>query len=98
MRFLPVNIYHNGEVDNEIVNVSKGEKDVVVWQNPHHYDFTLYFTKSPFEAGATFCVPARGTLSSGPLKSSAMPGDAFAYDIKSDKMELAGDPGIVIKP
>ena len=98
MRFLPVNIYHNGEVDNEVVNVSKSERDVVVWQNPHHYDFTIHFTKNPFEAGPTFCVPAQGTISSGPLKSSALPEEAFDYDIKNEKMQLAGDPGIVIKP
>ena len=38
MKYLPVNIYHNGNVDNELVNVSKGDGDVVIWQNPHHYE------------------------------------------------------------
>lgn len=98
MKYLPVNIYHDGEVDNEYVNVSKGDKDVVIWQNPHHYDFTVHFANNPFEAGPTFVVPARGAISSGPLKSSVLPGDTYDYDIKNVELAIASDPGIVIKP
>lgn len=98
MRYLPVNIYHNGDVDNELVNVSKGEGDVVIWQNPHHYDFTVHFTTSPFENGCTtFTVPSRGAVSSGPLKSTAALGEV-AYTIKSVAMAIASDPGIKIQP
>ncbi len=98
MRYLPVNIYHNGDVDNEYVNVSKGDGDVVIWQNPHHYDFTITFTNSPFQAGSTFTVPARGTANSGPLKTSVQPKEEYTYTIENVAMALASDPGIKIKP
>ena len=98
MKYLPVNIYHNGDVDNEYVNVSKGDGDVVIWQNPHHYEFTVQFKASPFASGATtFIVPARGAISSGPLSSSAQPG-TVDYSIQSEAMAMASDPGIKIKP
>jgi hypothetical protein len=98
MKYLPVNIYHNGDVDNEVVNVSKGDGDVVIWQNPHHYDFTITFTDSPFQAGSTFTVPARGTANSGPLKSSVQPKDVYDYTIQNVAMAIASDPGIKIQP
>ena len=98
MRYLPVNIYHNGEVDNEYVNVSVGDRDVVIWQNPHHYNFTIHFTNSPFENGSTFTVPARGAISSGPLKTNLLPGQQFDYDIKNVDLAIASDPGVVIRP
>jgi hypothetical protein len=98
MRYLPVNIYHNGEVDNELVNVSKGEGDVVIWQNPHHYDFTVQFSDSPFQNDSSFCVPSRGAISSGPLKNTVQPGQTYAYEIKNVELAMASDPGIVIKP
>jgi hypothetical protein len=98
MRYLPVNIYHDGDVDNEYVNVSKGDGDVVIWQNPHHYDFTITFTNSPFQAGSTFRVPARGTANSGPLKTSVQPKEEYVYTIENVPMALASDPGIKIKP
>ena len=99
MKYLPVNIYHNGDVDNEYVNVSKGDGDVVIWQNPHHYDFTVQFKNSPFASGATtFIVPARGAVSSGPLNDAVQPGATVDYTIQSVAMAIASDPGIKIKP
>lgn len=98
MRYLPVNIYHNGDVDNEVVNLSKGEGDVVIWQNPHHYDFTIQFNNSPFQAGSTFTVPSRGAISSGVLKSGVQPGETYGYEIQNVELAIASDPGIVIKP
>jgi hypothetical protein len=99
MRYLPVNIYHNGDVDNELVNLSKGEGDVVIWQNPHHYDFTVQFKISPFASGATsFTVPARSTISSGPLNGTVQPGDIYYYEIQNVAMAIASDPGIKIQP
>jgi hypothetical protein len=98
MKYLPVNIYHDGEVDNEYVNLSKSGGDVVIWQNPHHHDFTIQFKTSPFASGATtFIVPARGAISSGPLSSNVQPG-TVDYTIQSEAMAMASDPGIKIKP
>jgi hypothetical protein len=98
MRFLPVNIYQNGDVDNERVNVSLSAGDVVIWQNPHHYDFTVTFKNNPFQAGPTFPVPARGSANSGPLKTSVQPDQVYDYEITSVELALASDPGIKIKP
>ena len=99
MKYLPVNIYHNGNVDNELVNVSKGDGDVVIWQNPHHYDFKIRFKVSPFANGATeFTVPARGATSSGPLSTNVQPGDIYDYEIQNVAMAIASDPGIKIQP
>ena len=99
MRYLPVNIYHNGDVDNELVNVSKRDGDVVIWQNPYHYDFTVQFKTSPFASGVTsFVVPARGAISSGPLNGSVQLGDIFDYAIQNLAMAIASDPGIKIQP
>jgi hypothetical protein len=99
MKYLPVNIYHNGDVDNEIVNLSKGDGDVVIWQNPHHHDFTIQFRTSPFASGiASFTVPARSAISSGPLNNAVQPDTIVAYTIQSPAMAMASDPGIKIKP
>ena len=99
MKYLPVNIYHNGNVDNELVNVSKGDGDVVIWQNPHHYDFSVRFKNSPFASGATvFTIPARGAISSGALSGNVQPGDIYDYEIQSVAMAMASDPGIKIQP
>ena len=99
MRYLPVNIYNNGDVDNEYVNVSKGNGDVVVWQNPHHYNFTIQFKTSPFASGGTsFLVPARGATSSGPLSGAVQPGDTYEYEVQNVELAIASDPGIKIKP
>ncbi|MGA9798216.1 MAG: hypothetical protein WBQ68_04355 [Terriglobales bacterium] len=98
MRYLPVNIYNNGDVDNEVVNLSLSNGDVVIWQNPHHYDFTVTFPNSPFQAGSTFTVPARGSANSGALKPSVQPGQVYDYGIQNVELALASDPGIKIKP
>ncbi len=99
MKYHTVNIYYNGDVDNELVNVSQGDGDVVVWRNPHHYDFTLLFSKSPFANGATsITVPSRSDKASAVLSSSAQPGDVYLYTIASVELEMSADPGIKIKP
>jgi hypothetical protein len=99
MKYLVVNIYHNGDVDNEVVNLSKGDGDVVIWQNQHHHDFTIQFKTSPFASGATiFTVPARSAISSGPLNNTVQSGVIIDYTIQSSAMAMASDPGIKIKP
>lgn len=98
MKYLSVNIYHNGDVDNELVNLSQGDGDVVIWHNPHHYDFTISFPNSPFVNGSTFIVPSRSDLSSGPLKASVQAGDEYDYQVQNVELALASDPGIKIKP
>ena len=98
MKYLSVNIYHNGDVDNELVNLSLGEGDVVLWRNPHQYPFTVSFPSNPFQNGPTFIVPGRSDLPSGPLKTSVQAGDEYDYLVQNTEMALASDPGIIIKP
>lgn len=98
MKYHMVNIYFDGEVDNQYVNVSQGDGDVVVWRNPHHFDFTVHFDDNPFTDGPDFIVPARSDMSSGTLKTAATPGRKYDYNITDAKMAMASDPGIVIKP
>ena len=99
MRYLPVNIYHNGDVDNEVVNVSKGDGDLVIWQNPHHYDFTVTFNMAA-RSRPDLRLPFRleSTTNSGPLKASAEPDRVYDYTVQNVAMALASDPGIKIKP
>jgi len=62
-RGLPVHISQGGEVDNEVVNVSRSAADEVVWSSDGD-EFTISFQTSPF-AASTFHVPAGGSASSG---------------------------------
>ena len=68
-RGLPVRISQGGEVDNEVVNVSKSAGDEVVWSSDGD-GFTISFQTSPF-AASTFHVPAGGSASSGPVRPGA---------------------------
>jgi hypothetical protein len=51
-RGLPVHICQGGEVDNEVVNVSKSAGDELVWSSDGD-GFTITFQTSPF-AASTF--------------------------------------------
>ena len=80
-RALPVHISQGGEVDNEVVNVSRSASDEVVWSSDGD-GFTITFQASPF-AASTFHVPAGGTASSGPVRSGAALGH-YQYFISDD--------------
>jgi hypothetical protein len=97
MRFLPVTIYHNCDVDNELVNVSKSSGDAILWLNPHPYDVTIQFRNGPFSS-QKFIVPAAGAISSGPVSDSAQVEQTYDYEISNMAMQMASDPGIKIKP
>jgi hypothetical protein len=92
---LPVHICQGGEVDNEVVNVSKSAGDELVWSSDGD-GFTISFQTSPFFA-STFHVPAGGTASSGPVRPGAALGH-YDYYITDDNDGSGGDPGIKIKP
>ena len=80
-RGLPVRIGQGGEVDNEVVNVSKSAGDELVW--PSDGDgFTISFQTCPF-AASTFHLPAGGTASSEPMRPGAALGH-YAYYITGD--------------
>jgi hypothetical protein len=97
MKFLPVNIYPKCLVDNEVVNVSKGDKDVIVWLNHHPYDLTIEFADSPF-GDHEFRVPREGIAISGPLADNAQLDKTYKYEIKNVALGMTGDPGIRIQP
>ena len=86
-RGLPVNIHRGGEVDNEMVNVSKSAGDEIVWYSDGD-EFTVSFPTSPFDA-STFHVPAGGTASSGPVRSNAALGH---YSTSSATTPMAKAP------
>jgi hypothetical protein len=93
-RALPVHIGQGGEVDNEVVNVSKSAGDEVVWSSDGD-PFTISFPTSPF-AASTFHVPAGGSASSGPVAAGAGVGH-YQYFISDDNDGQGGDPGVNIK-
>jgi hypothetical protein len=97
VKFLPVNIYPKFQVDNELVNVSKGDRDVIVWLNHHPYDVTIQFANGPFR-NQEFLVPREGVAFSGPLADDAKLGTIYMYEIKNVAMDQTGDPGIKIQP
>jgi hypothetical protein len=72
-RGLPVHIHQGGDVDNEVVNVSKSDGDELVWYSEDD-PFTITFQTSPF-ANSTFHVPAGGSINSGPVASGAGVGE-----------------------
>jgi hypothetical protein len=93
-RALPVHVGQGGEVDNEVVNVSKSAGDEVVWSSDGDA-FTISFQTSPF-AASTFHVPAGGNASSGPVRAGAGIGH-YQYFISDDNNSQGADPGVDIK-
>jgi hypothetical protein len=92
---LPVHIRHDGEVDNELVNVRKSAGEQVTWYSDGD-EFSIRFTVSPF-AEHTFHVPAGGSVSSGPIRPDA-PIDYYQYFITNVALAKSADPGLAVKP
>ena len=92
---LPVHIGQGGEVDNEVVNLSRSAGDEVLWSSDGD-EFTISFQTSPF-AAATFHVPAGGSASSGPVKPGAALGH-YQYFISDNSDGKGADPGVDIRP
>ncbi len=90
---LPVHIAPGGEVDNEVVNVSRSAGDEVVWSSAGD-GFTITFQTSPF-AASTFQVPAGGSISSGPVRPDTGLG-RYHYFIKDDNGQ-GGDPDVDVR-
>jgi hypothetical protein len=93
-RGLPVRISQGGEVDNEVVNVSRSTGDEVVWSSDGD-EFSISFQTSPF-ATSTFHVPAGGSASSGPVRPAAALG-RYQYYISDDSNGEGADPEVNIK-
>jgi hypothetical protein len=92
---LPVHIYDDCDVDNEVVNVSKEAGDEVEWHSTGEA-FTIEFESSPFERD-TFDVPAGGCISSGPV-AEGTPYARFHYLIRSRaNLAMSADPDVNIK-
>ena len=93
-RGLPVRISQGGEVDNEVVNVSRSAGDEIVWSSDGD-EFTISFQTSPF-AVSTFHVPAGGTASSGPVRPGAALGH-YPYYISDDSDGRGADPDVDVR-
>ena len=92
-RGLPVHS-QGGEVDNEVVNVSRSAGDEVVWSSDGD-GFTISFQATPF-AASTFQVPAGGSASSGPVRPGAALG-RYPYFISDDSDGKGADPDVDIR-
>jgi hypothetical protein len=92
---LQVNIHENCEVDYEVVNVRKSVGEQVEWHSDGE-GFTIEFESSPF-SHRVFEVPARGCVSSGPVKEDA-PYARYHYTIRSRaNMAMSADPDVDVR-
>jgi hypothetical protein len=94
-RALPVHISQGGEVDYEVANLSRSANDEVVWYSDGD-DFTVSFQTSPF-AASTFHVPARGSVSTGPVRPGAALGH-YQYFVTDNTDGKSADPDLDVKP
>ena len=92
---LGVHIRRDGEVDNELVNVSRSAREEVVWVSDSD-EFSVHFPTTPFDED-TFHVPAGGSTSSGPVRLDA-PIDKYQYFITNVALAKSADPGLNVKP
>jgi hypothetical protein len=92
---LPIHVRHDGEVDNEVVNVRKSAKDEVVWYSDED-ELTIQFPTTPFSE-STFVVPAGGSTSSGPVRADAAIA-RYPYYIMNVALAKSADPDLIVKP
>jgi hypothetical protein len=92
---LPVHIRQEGDVDNEMVNLSRSVGDEIVWISSGD-PFSVYFPVSPFTT-QTFDVPAGGSVSSGRPRLDA-PIAQYQYFVTNLALAKSADPGVSIKP
>jgi len=92
---LSVHIRQDGEVDNEIVNLSKSAGDEIVWHSSGD-PFSVFFPVSPFKE-QTFNIAAGETVHSGPPRPDASI-DRYQYFITNLALAKSADPGVDIKP
>ena len=91
---LPVHIHEECDVDYEVVNVkSAGEE--IEWHSDGD-GFTIEFDSSPFDQ-TVFDVPARGSVSSGPVRDDA-PYARYHYTIRSRaNLAMSADPDVDVR-
>lgn len=92
---LPVHIRPDGDVDNEVVNLSKSAGDEIVWVSSGD-PFTVHFPVTPFTQ-QNFSVPAGETVHSGPPRPDA-PIDQYQYFVTNLALAKSADPGVSVKP
>jgi hypothetical protein len=92
---LPVHIRHHGDVDNEVVNVSKSDGDELVWYSAAD-EFTVEFPITPFN-DYKFVVPPGGSKGSGPIRDDA-PVTRYFYNVTNTALAMSADPGVNVKP
>ncbi len=92
---LPVHIRQDGDVDNELVNVSRSAREEVIWVSDSD-EFSVHFPTTPFDED-TFHVPAGGSANSGPVRLDA-PIDQYQYFITNVALAKSADPSLNVKP
>ncbi|HXA84343.1 MAG TPA: hypothetical protein VNZ47_04665 [Candidatus Dormibacteraeota bacterium] len=84
----------DGQVDNPTVHVSKSAGHQVTWFSASKASIEFSSQSgSPFEK-ATFDVPARGSVSSGPAKPTAEAEKPYKYSVVGEKG--VNDPTVII--
>ena len=83
----------------ELVEVSITKGDYIVWFS-NGGQFTVDFDKgkgSPFKAGKTFTVPAKGIKSSG-FPTPNIPLGKYGYHVIDAQGNRSADPDVIIRP
>lgn len=88
-------INERGHVDQDVVHISKGAEEEIVWATDHKNVQVVFSSDdgSPFKE-SVFHVPAGGSISSGP----AVNGDAqkaYKYTVKGEGGD--NDPRVIIQ-
>ena len=95
---LPVHLRQDGDVDNEVVNLSRSVGDEIVWISSGDA-FSVYFPVTPFTSPSTsqtFDVPAGGSVSSGRPRPDA-PIAHYQYFVTNLALAKSADPGVSVK-
>jgi len=92
---LPVHIREECDVDYEVVNLRKSAGEQVQWHSDGD-GFIIEFDSSPFDQ-SNFEVPARGCVSSGPVRVDA-PYARYHYTIRSRaNLAMTADPDVDVR-
>jgi hypothetical protein len=88
-------INEKGHVDQDVVHISKGAEEEIVWGTEHKNVKVVFSSEegSPFQE-SIFHVPAGGSVSSGPALKGAGH-KAYKYTVKGEGGD--NDPRVIIQ-
>src|SRR5258708_36593198 len=93
----PIHI-KKGKADHDSEPLSKNASDEAQWFSDDDA-YTITFTPdNPFVSGPSFQLPARGSVSSGPIASNAVDHKKYKYDVVKVGPAAGADPDVEINP